>query len=217
MSHLAAMTLRCTARGPVPFLVLETKGKGKKWLSNWSSSSQNIWYRESYGWSTGSMHWGVCRCCGGGYLKFWGGIYGDVCPWLHDDGECFTHQVCRTHTRLGWGREEPGNEPHWISLTQLREDLPAGGVHLFSHPDPFVLLLLNHPELLVLIIFGQPCQFEGQPHSSWALAWVASCKCLKARLKLSVLQFAWSCLYWNGRRQLGPTMAKESERQCYSS
>ena len=53
--------------------------------------------------------------------------------------------------------------PHQIGLTHLREDLPEGGVHLLSHPGPLTLLSLNHPELLVLIILGQPFQFEGQP------------------------------------------------------
>ena len=48
---------------------------------------------------------------------------------------------------------------------------PDGGVHLLSHLGPLVLLFLNHPESLVLIILGQPIQFEG-PASVQAEPWL---------------------------------------------
>ena len=164
MSPLATLTFRCAVEGAVPFLVLETKGKCKRQVPNWSASGQNIWHGENWRWGAGLMCWAPHRHWNSGVLKFWSGvIHLGICPWLHDGSECFTHWVCKTSTRLGSGREIPRKKPHWIGLTHLREDLPEGGVYLLRYPGLLVLLFLNHPWSLVLIILGQPFQFEGQP------------------------------------------------------
>ena len=89
---------------------------------------------------------GWCGYQSSGALKFWSG----------DRSECFTPWACGTSTRLGSSREKPWEKPHWIGLTHLRKDLPKGCVHLLSYPGPLVLMFLNHPELLVLTILGQP-------------------------------------------------------------
>ena len=102
MSPLAAATLRGTARGTVPFLLLETKGKCKEWLSNWSTSGWTIQYRESQGWTTGPW---VLEWC------LWG--HPPLVAWWQ---WAFHSHVCEAHTRLGWCREEPKKDPHWVSL-----------------------------------------------------------------------------------------------------
>ena len=84
MNPLAVVTLRCTARRTVLFLVLETKDECKKWLPNWSTSSWNIQYKESLRWSASSMCWAVHGHQGSGACGFLSGVHGGIHPWLHD-------------------------------------------------------------------------------------------------------------------------------------
>ena len=138
---LVTLTIRCTAGGQSHFLHLIPRvsannscptGVPAAWMSNTGRNQR---------WSADPSCWAVHRCQGSGALKFWS------C----DRNQWFTHWACGTSNGLGSTREKPWKKPHWDGLTHLREDLLEGGVHL-----------LGHPELLVLIILGQPFQFEGQ-------------------------------------------------------
>ena len=142
-SHFLCLRTRVSAKNGCPTGVLAAQCRG-----NWRQSAN----------PTCSA---ACRCQGSGALKFW------TC----DRNDCLTHWACGTSTGLGSNREEPWKKCHWISQTHLRQDIPEGGVHLLSNSSPLVLLFLNHSELLVLIILGQPFQFEGQPPFKLSFQW----------------------------------------------
>ena len=147
---LAALTFRYSARWVAPFLALETDGACEEWLPNRSASCWDVW----------------CKGTGGGVLTLHAGLLINAGAVVNsssevvDGNEYFTHWEFRFSTRLSSGREKPWKEPHPISLTHLRQDLPKGGVHLLSHPGALVFLSLNHPESLVLIPLARPSHWS---------------------------------------------------------
>ena len=207
MDHLAALTFRCAAGGAVPFLTLQSKGKCEEWLPNWSASCWDVWCRGNWRWSADLTCWAAHQCQGSGDLKFWSGT----------GSEHLTHWVCGTSTGPGSGREKPWKKasPNWPHSSE-RGPL-EGGVHLLGLPGLLVLLSLNHTESLVLIILGQPFQFEGSLCSSWALALVISCNSLRVRLKPSTSSVCILMSLSEWKEMMGTDTCKGGGKWCSSS
>ena len=95
-------------------------------------------------------------------------------PWLHDSSECFTHRVYGTCTGIGSSGEKPRNKPHQLCLTHLGEDL----LNVVSTCSAILVHLSSW-------FLAKPSHLRSNSYSSWALAWVTTCSCLRATLKPS--------------------------------
>ena len=143
----ATSIIKCTVRRAVPLLVFRTNDKLEKWEPDRGASSWDVWHSRNWRRQSASLtHWTAHGGWGQRAFEFWSGvIHWGIHPWLHDSSECFTQRAYRTCTWIGSSGENPRKKPHWISLTNLGEDLHECGVHLLSHPGPLVLMIPGIP------------------------------------------------------------------------